>query len=112
MTFAAASLACCFVSATATAIQNVVNAQNELQRVKIEKEQAEVEAEKARVTAKGKADAAVIEAEGQARANEKLQQSLTPGVLQQRAIEKWNGELPKLSGNSNGGFILNADFLK
>jgi regulator of protease activity HflC (stomatin/prohibitin superfamily) len=98
--------------ATATAIQNVVNAQNELQRVKIEKEQAEVEAEKARVTAKGKADAAVIEAEGQARANEKLQQSLTPGVLQQRAIEKWNGELPKLNGNSNGGFILNADFLK
>ena len=98
--------------ATATAIQNVVNAQNELQRVKIEKEQAEVEAEKARVTAKGKADAAVIEAEGQAQANEKLQQSLTPGVLQQRAIEKWNGELPKLNGNSNGGFILSADFLK
>lgn len=97
--------------ATATAIQNVVNAQNALQQAKIEKQQAEVEAEKARVAAKGKADAALIEAEGQAKANEKLQQSLTSGVLQQRAIEKWNGELPKIGGNS-GGFILGADFLK
>ncbi|MCR5438002.1 MAG: prohibitin family protein, partial [Selenomonas sp.] len=44
--------------ATATAIQNVVNAQNELQKARIEKAQAEVEAEKARVAAKGKADAA------------------------------------------------------
>ena len=97
--------------ATATAIQNVVNAQNALQQAKIEKQQAEVEAEKARVAAKGKADAALIEAEGQAKANEKLQQSLTSGVLQQRAIEKWNGELPKIGGNG-GGFILGADFLK
>ena len=97
--------------ATANAIQNVVNAQNALEQAKIEKQQAEVEAEKARVAAKGKADAALIEAEGQAQANEKLQQSLTPGVLQQRAIDKWSGELPKISGN-NGGFILGADFLK
>ena len=97
--------------ATANAIQNVVNAQNALEQAKIEKQQAEVEAEKARVAAKGKADAALIEAEGQAKANEKLQQSLTQGVLQQRAIEKWNGELPKIGGNG-GGFILGADFLK
>lgn len=97
--------------ATATAIQNVVNAQNALQQAKIEKQQAEVEAEKARVAAKGKADAALIEAEGQAKANAKLQESLTPGVLQQRAIEKWDGKLPQISGQ-NGGFILGADFLK
>lgn len=97
--------------ATANAIQAVVNAQNALEQAKIEKQQAEVEAEKARVAAKGKADAALIEAEGQAQANAKLQQSLTPGVLQQRAIDKWNGELPKIGGQ-NGGFILGADFLK
>lgn len=97
--------------ATATAIQNVVNAQNALMQAKIEKEQAEVEAEKARVTAKGKADAALIEAEGQAQANAKLQESLTPGVLKQRAIEKWNGELSKISGGE-GNFILSGDFLK
>jgi regulator of protease activity HflC (stomatin/prohibitin superfamily) len=97
--------------ATATAIQNVVNAQNALLQSKIEKEQAEVEAEKARVAAKGKADAALIEAEGQAQANAKLQQSLTANVLQQRAIEKWNGELPKIGGGS-GSFLLSADFLK
>lgn len=98
--------------ATATAIQNVVNAQNALLQSKIEKEQAEVEAEKARVTAKGKADAALIEAEGQAQANAKLQQSLTADVLQQRAIDKWNGELPKIGGGASGSFLLSADFLK
>ena len=97
--------------ATANAIQAVVNAQNALEQAKIEKQQAEVEAEKARVAAKGKADAALIEAEGQAQANEKLQQSLTPGVLQQNAISKWDGKLPQISGQ-NGGFILGADFLK
>jgi regulator of protease activity HflC (stomatin/prohibitin superfamily) len=97
--------------ATATAIQNVVNAQNALQQAKIEKEQAEVEAEKARVTAKGKADAAIIEAEGQAQANAKLQESLTENVLRQRAIEKWSGELPKFSGG-NASFILNSDIIK
>ena len=97
--------------ATANAIQAVVNAQNALEQAKIEKQQAEVEAEKARVAAKGKADAALIEAEGQAQANAKLQQSLTPGVLQQRAIEKWNGELPKI-GSNGSGLILGADFLK
>lgn len=97
--------------ATATAIQNVVNAQNALMQSRIEKEQAEVEAEKARVAAKGKADAALIEAEGQAQANAKLQESLTENVLRQRAIEKWSGNLPQVSGN-NGGFILGADFLK
>ncbi len=98
--------------ATANAIQNVVNAQNALEQAKIEKQQAEVEAEKARVAAKGKADAALIEAEGQAKANEKLQQSLTQGVLQQRAIEKWSGELPKIVSGNGDGFILSADFLK
>lgn len=97
--------------ATANAIQAVVNAQNALEQAKIEKQQAEVEAEKARVAAKGKADAALIEAEGQAQANAKLQQSLTPGVLQQNAISKWDGKLPQISGQ-NGGFILGADFLK
>lgn len=98
--------------ATATAIQNVVNAQNALLQAKIEKEQAEVEAEKARVAAKGKADAALIEAEGQAQANAKLQQSLTANVLQQRAIEKWDGSLPKIGGGASGSFLLSADFLK
>ena len=97
-------------SATAEAIQNVVNAQNLLGQARIEKERAEVEAEKARVTAKGEADAAIIKADGQAQANAKLQQSLTPMIIEQNRIEKWNGELPKIVGSD--GVIVGSDLVK
>ena len=87
---------------TKKAIQAVVDAQNALEQAKIEKEKAEVDAEKARVSAKGKADAEIIQAEGTATANAKLQESLTPLIVEQRKIEKWNGTLPNIvAGNSN-----------
>lgn len=90
---------------TKEAIQKVVNAQNVYEQAKIEKQTAEVEAEKARIQAKGRADAALIEAEGQAQANAKLQQSLSESILQQHAIEKWNGTFPQVM--SNGGLMFN-----
>lgn len=87
---------------TKEAIQAVVNAQNALEKAKVEKEQAEVDAEKARVAAKGKADAELIEAEGTAAANAKLQQSLTPLIVEQRKLDKWDGKLPGIvAGDSN-----------
>ena len=87
---------------TKEAIQAVVNAQNALEKAKVEKEQAEVDAEKARVAAKGKADAELIEAEGTAAANAKLQESLTPLIVEQRKLDKWDGKLPGIiAGNSN-----------
>ena len=97
-------------SATAEAIQRVVNAQNQLEQAKIEKERTEVEAETARIKARGESDALIIQAEGQASANYKLQQSLTQNVIEQRRIEKWNGELPKIVGGN--GIIVGADLIK
>lgn len=94
--------------ATKEAIQNVVNAQNALAQSKIDKEKAEIEAEQARVTAKGKADALIIEAEGQAQANEKLQQTLTSTVIQQHMIEKWDGKLSQFNGGGNSSFLFNV----
>ena len=87
---------------TKEAMQAVVNAQNALEKAKVEKEQAEVDAEKARVAAKGKADAELIEAEGTAAANAKLQESLTPLIVEQRKLDKWDGKLPGIvAGDSN-----------
>lgn len=40
------------------------------------------------------AEARIQEAEGEARAQQLLQQGLTPELLQHQAIEKWNGHLP------------------
>jgi regulator of protease activity HflC (stomatin/prohibitin superfamily) len=46
------------------------------------------------VKARRLAEAQVYLADGQARAQQLLQTSLTPGVLKHEAIEKWNGHLP------------------
>jgi prohibitin 1 len=87
---------------TSKAIQAVVDAQQELEKLAVEKQQATVRAEKARIEAQGKADAILIEAEGQAKANSLLSKSLTPEVVQHHYIEKWDGKEPttKMSGGS------------
>lgn len=46
------------------------------------------------------AEARIHEAEGEARAQQLLQQGLTPEVLQHQAIEKWNGHLPLVMDSS------------
>ncbi|MGH8142986.1 MAG: hypothetical protein ACREU2_10775, partial [Steroidobacteraceae bacterium] len=43
----------------------------------------------------------VVEAQAQAQAQKLLQQTLTPEIIQQQAIAKWNGVLPQVVG-SNG----------
>ena len=51
-------------------------------------------------TAKGDAEAVEIRAKAQARAQEMLRQSITANILQQQAIDKWNGILPQIIGGS------------
>jgi regulator of protease activity HflC (stomatin/prohibitin superfamily) len=47
------------------------------------------------------AEAKVFLADGQARAQQLLQTSLTPEVLEHEAIEKWNGHLPLVMDHQN-----------
>jgi len=70
------------IDAKNTAIQNALRVENE-------KNAAIAEADKERETARGKADA-----------NRLLENSITPQLLQLKAIEKWNGTMP-LSVGSN-----------
>lgn len=86
---------------TMKAIQAKVDAQQKLQQMQIELEQAKVTADKARTDAQGIADAKVIDATGTAQANAKLQASLTPELVQYQAVQKWDGKLPTVSGGSN-----------
>ena len=88
-------------TATAEAIQKVIDAQNKLQQATIEKQTAEQEAEKRIIEAKGKADAARIEAEGVAAANDLVRKSLSSELVKQHAIDKWDGKLPNVSGAGN-----------
>jgi prohibitin 1 len=82
------------------AIQAKVDAQQKLQQYETEKKQAEVLAEKARIEAQGKADAAFIEAQGKAKANQVLQQSITPELIEYTKAQKWDGKLPTYQGGT------------
>lgn len=76
---------------TKEAIQRVVNSQNALEQAKIEKEKAQVEADKR-----------IIEAESVARANQIIQESLTDNLIKKNWIDRWDGKLPGvMTDNSN-----------
>lgn len=67
-------------------------------------EKAEADAAVKLRNAQADADALKVQAEAEAEANKLLEESLTPNVLRNATIEKWNGQLPKVSG-SNGTII-------
>lgn len=60
-------------------------------------QRAEYELQKNLVLAKAK----IAEAEGIAKANQIMQTSLTPAVLQLKAIEKWSGQMPQVMGSGS-----------
>src|SRR5438067_1797710 len=62
--------------------------------------QKEVQAQQAVVEAKGKADARVATAEGDATANARLTASITPQLVDYLRWTKWDGKLPLVSGES------------
>jgi regulator of protease activity HflC (stomatin/prohibitin superfamily) len=82
--------------------QNTQQSLSKVAQVKAEAEQqiaqAHGAAEAARQKAQGEADALLIRARGEAQANEIIRLSMTPAVLQYRALEKWDGKLPQYAG--------------
>lgn len=90
---------------TQEAIDKRVEAAQELERKTTELEIAKKEAERKRVESQGVADAKLIEAQGQAKANEVLRQSLTKELVQYEWIKKWDGKQPMVT-SSDGGLIL------
>ncbi|MBQ8729957.1 MAG: hypothetical protein IJY81_02030, partial [Lachnospiraceae bacterium] len=90
------------ITAEAVAKKAVETAEQELLKAQTEAKQAAVIAQAEQEAAKISAETEVIKAEAQKKANELLQQSLTKELLQKLWIEKWNGELPMYSGDSNG----------
>lgn len=74
---------------TQTAINERVKATQELERKQTEVKIAEQEAHRKKV-----------EAQGIKEANEEITKSLTPELLQEQAIKKWNGQLPTITGSN------------
>lgn len=89
------------ITAKVEAVQSAIRVENQLR-------ESEAEAKKVVATSQGEAASRVVEAEGRAKANRILQESLTPQLLEWRRLDiqaaaqsKWNGVLPVYSlGNS------------
>lgn len=81
-------------------IVEAVNAKNkaiqEAQRVANELEIVKAEAEKK-----------IVAAQAEKEANELRTKALTPAILQQQWIEKWDGTLPKVVTSDQAGLMLN-----
>lgn len=78
------------VNAKNAAIQKAQKAQNELAVVKAEAEKK------------------VVAAQAEAEANKLRTQALTPLILKQQWIEKWNGEIPTVVSGGNSGVFLDV----
>jgi regulator of protease activity HflC (stomatin/prohibitin superfamily) len=81
------------------ATQNAIQSHNRVAQVEAEAQQAITQAhgqaEAARQKAQGDADALLIRARAEAQANEIVRLSMTPSILQYRALEHWDGKLPE-----------------
>lgn len=73
-------------------------------QTKLEKARANAEAQL--IGAKANAEAAIISAKGQAEANRLINQSLTPLILENNKINRWNGKLPTTSVGSGSSTII------
>lgn len=96
---------------TDKAIKEKIKAQEALETAKVtaekdkveanrDKEVAEINAEKAKIEAHGKADARKIEAEGEAAANKMISDSLSDKLIENKKIDKWKGDVPKVQGSN------------
>lgn len=80
-----------FSEAFITAIEEKQVAQQQLLKAETEKQ--------TKITnAQADAEAKKIKAQGDAQANKTINNSLTDKVIENKKIEKWNGELPKVTG--------------
>lgn len=89
------------IAAVLEAAQKAIEAQNKVV-------QATAEGEQRVAAARADSTAAVVKAAGQARANELLQGSVTPLLLQKQLLEKWNGVLPTYQGGGSPMITLPA----
>lgn len=62
--------------------------------------------------AQANAEATIIKAEAEAEANKKIAESLTPELVKKIAYDKWNGELPIVSGDSGSNIIDLGEVVK
>lgn len=102
------------IEAKQVAEQNKIKAETEKEQRIIEAEAAaqeknvaaKAEAESIKEKSNAEAEAIKVKADAEAEANNKLNSSLTQGVLNYNAIEKWNGEYPQVVSGDETNMLI------
>lgn len=81
-------------------MQQKMGAQQQAQQAEYEFQKQQTLAKAVVAQAEGQANAALVIATSQAKANHLLEQSLTPALIQYKSIEKWDGKLSQVSGGA------------
>jgi regulator of protease activity HflC (stomatin/prohibitin superfamily) len=87
------------------AIERKQTAQQQAEAEREILEQKRVQAEQVVVDARGQADARVAAAEGEARANRAITDSLSPQLVEYLRWTRWDGRLPQVLGGDNQTLI-------
>jgi regulator of protease activity HflC (stomatin/prohibitin superfamily) len=93
-------------------INATIDAQQKTQQKLFEVDQQRAEAAKMIEDAKGEAESIRLKAEAQAQANKILSESLTDELVRYKMIEKWTGELPRVSSSGANVLLDGKDILK
>lgn len=83
-----------------TALNAKIEANQRAQQRENELREAEAEAKKQIAKADGQARCALVQAEAESKANYLLSQSVTTELIQWQAIQKWDGKLPSVTGET------------
>jgi len=97
------------INATIEASQRAIEAQNKVVQAKAEADQsieaARGRAESVKLEVDAEAYRITTAANAQAEANRRLNESLTPDLVNYKAIERWNGQTPQFMGGGETGVV-------
>ena len=91
-----------------TQMQQKMAAQQQAQQAEYELQKQQMLAKANVAKAEGEAQAILVHAKAQSEANRLLQSTLTANLIQSKAIDKWDGVLPQVSGGSTPFVDLRA----
>ena len=83
-----------------TQMQQKMAAQQQAQQAEYELQKQQMLAKAAVAVAEGKANATLVQAKAQSEANDLLNKTLTPMLIENKKIERWNGVLPTVTGGA------------
>jgi prohibitin 1 len=86
-------------------LQQKMAAQQQAQQAEYELQRQQTLAKAKVAEAEGDAQSTLVKAKAQAEANRLLQESLTPLLIQGKAIDRWNGTLPQFTGGAGIPFL-------